>query len=312
MTAASAPNEFVFSVVVATFNRRDDLFRLLNSLKQQTTPADQFEIIVACDGSTDGTIEMVRQFQALCGNLRLLELSNRGPAAARNAAAREARGQYLAFTDDDCVAAPDWLAQILEAFRDTDTVAIQGRTTTDRAGRSPLTHEIEILRDATKTVPTCNAAYVRSVFEAAGGFDENFPFAHDEDTDLAWRVEDFGKIRYVPAVHINHPPRRDTFWKRARWVRVWQSDFLLFQKNPVKYRRYIGRSPWWTIYWTVFVVHQFRFARSCFRYVVVSFRPTYFFQGIALLFARWGGLIWYLPAFRRAHMLYSTRTDKSV
>jgi GT2 family glycosyltransferase len=300
------------SVVVPTFNRRDDLLRLLESLWQQTLSRDQFEVIVACDGSNDGTIEMVRQCQIRTWNLRLLELPNRGPATARNSGAKAALGRYLAFTDDDCVVAPDWLVQILEAFQATGAVAIQGRTTTNRASRTPLTHEIEVLEPRTTTVPTCNAAYLKSVFDAAGGFDEHFPFPHDEDTDLAWRVEDLGAIVFASAVHVLHPPRRDTFWKRARWVRMWQSDFLLYQKNPVKYKRYIGPSPWWTIYWTVFVMHQLRFARSCFRFVIISFQPQCFLQGLTLLVARWFGLIWYFPEYFRAQKTCRARPETAA
>ena len=298
------------SVVIPTFNRCDDLRRLLESLWQQTLPHSRFEVIVVSDGSTDGTAEMVRCLQSRSWSLTLLEQRNRGPAAARNAGARRARSGYIAFTDDDCMAAPDWLHQILAAFRRTDAVGLQGRTTTDRETRTPLTHEIEVLRPWTSTVPTCNAAFVRSTFEKAGGFDEAFPFAHNEDADLAWRVEDLGVIAYVPEVHVIHPPRRDTFVKRARAVRVFQSDFLLYYKNPDKYKRYIGRSPWWTIYWTVFVTHQLGFARFCCRYLVRSFRPQHFFKGIALLFARWFALLWYLPAYRRAEAFYRAKAIK--
>jgi glycosyltransferase involved in cell wall biosynthesis len=292
------------SVVVPTFNRREDLRRLLESLAQQTLAPNRFEVIVVSDGSTDGTDVLVRQFQNRPWNLTLLEQANRGPAAARNAGARIARGRYIAFTDDDCAAAPDWLEQVLQAFGRTGAAALQGRTTTDRVTRTPLTHEIEVLRPWTSTVPTCNAAFVKATFDAAGGFDEAFPFAHNEDADLAWRIEELGPIVYAPEVHVIHPPRRDTFLKRARSVRVFQSDFLLYYKNPAKYRRYIGRSPWWTIYWTVFVSQQLWFARFCCRYLIRSFRPQHFVKGMALLVARWFALIWYLPAYRRAQVFY--------
>jgi GT2 family glycosyltransferase len=301
------PESGNISVVVPTFNRKQDLARLLESLWQQTVGKDQFEVIVANDGSQDGTDDVVRGFQDRPWRLTMLQLANRGPAAARNAGARKASGRYIAFTDDDCVAAPDWLERIRAAFERTGAVAIQGRTTTHRGEQTPLTHEIEVLGSWTSTVPTCNAAYDRQTFTSAGGFDESFPFAHNEDTDLAWRVAELGTIAFAPEVHIIHPPRQDGFLKRAKYVRIFQSDFLLYQKDPAKYRRYISRSPWWTIYWTVFVLHQMRFARTCCRYLVRSFQPRHFLVGIALLVARWIGLLWYFPAYWRAAAMYRSR-----
>ena len=207
----------------------------MESLARQTLPQADFEVIVVSDGSSDGTIEMLQGFKSRFQNLAVLELKNRGPGAARNAGARKASGRSVAFTDDDCLPATDWLEQILKAFERTGAAAIQGTTTTDRAARTPLTHQVEVLGPMLTSVPTCNAAYLKEAFDAAGGFDESFRFAHDEDADLAWRVEELGRIVFAPEVRVVHPPRRDGFWKRARWLRGLESDFLLFYKNPVKY-----------------------------------------------------------------------------
>lgn len=292
------------SVVTPTFNRREELQRLLESLWNQTLNKETFEVIIACDGSTDGTIEMVKGFQRRAWNLTLLELRNGGPAAARNAGAKVAKGAYIAFTDDDCVATEAWLQAILDTFDKTGAVGLQGRTTTIRDQRTPLTHQIEVLRPWPSTVPTCNAAYTRSVFEAVGGFDESFPFPHNEDADLAWRVQNVGPISYVTEMHIIHPPRPDPFLKHARAVKMLQSDFLLFYKDPGNYKRYISRDPWWTIYWAAFVVHQASFARACVADFLGSMRPRYLFQGLGLIVARWFYLIYYFPMYRQAERRY--------
>jgi GT2 family glycosyltransferase len=250
---------------------------------------------------------MVSQFKNRFQDLEILDLENRGPGAARNAGTRVARGRYLAFTDDDCLAAPDWLQQLVQAFERTGAVGIQGRTTTDRLARSPLTHQIEILKPCLTSMPTCNAAYLKSAFDTVGGFDETFTFAHDEDADLAWRVEDLGKLVFVPEVHIIHPPRQDKFMKRAHWVRGLESEFLLFCKNPDKYRKYVGRSPWWTIYWRVFVVGQLQLLMSCGKYLLKPFRPYYFLVGTALVVVRWFDLIRFLPGYWRAQSFYRSK-----
>jgi GT2 family glycosyltransferase len=296
----SPSNSLVVSVVVATFNRRESLRQLLESLAQQTLSPTLFEVVIASDGSTDGTAELVRGLSLSRKNLKLLELKNRGPGAARNAGARAARGRYLAFTDDDCLASEDWLEQLLLVFERTGAVGVQGRTTTDRAARTPLTHEIEVLSSWLAAMPTCNAAYRKDVFERVGGFDESFPFAHNEDADLAWRVEDVGKTVFAPEVHVVHPPRRDRFSKHARWVRFLASEFLLYYKNPGKYRKYISPSPWWTIYGKVFVIGQFHLAKSSCKYLFKPFRPDYFIVALGLLLARWFNLIRFFPEYCKA------------
>ena len=231
------PSDAEILVVVATFNRRDSLKRLLSSLFEQTLSPARFEVIIVSDGSTDGSADLVRELGSSRENLELLELKNRGPGAARNAGAHAARGRYLAFTDDDCVASRDWLEQFLIVFERTGAVGVQGRTTTDRLARTPLTHEMEVLSPWLAAMPTCNAAYLKDAFDVAGGFDEAFPFAHNEDADLAWRVAEVGKTVFAPEVHVMHPPRSDRFSKRARWVRFLESEFLLYYKNQEKYRK---------------------------------------------------------------------------
>lgn len=306
-SAGSHPMSLKISVVVATYNRRESLGHLLESLAKQTLSPADFEVIIVSDGSTDRTVELVREFGMSRMNLRLLEQENRGPGAARNAGARAARGRYLAFTDDDCLASEDWLEQLLVVFEVTGAAGVQGKTTTDRLARTPLTHEVEVLSPWLAVMPTCNAGYCKDAFDRVGGFDESFPFAHSEDADLAWRVEDVGKTVFAPEVHVIHPPRRDGFFKRARWVRFLESEFLLFFKNPDKYRKYVSSSPWWTIYWKVFVVGQLQWLKSCCKYLLKPFRPYYFFVGIALVVVRWFNLIRFLPGYWRAQYLYRSR-----
>lgn len=295
------------SVVVPTFNRQRELHRLLESLWQQTLSRSRFEVIVANDGSTDGTVELVRQLQTRPWNLQLLQLINRGPAAARNSGAQVARGVYIAFTDDDCVASPDWLLQILEEFQRTGSVALQGRTTTDRLARTPLTHQVEVLSYWPAALPTCNAAYRKDVFDRVGGFDVGFRFPHNEDADLAWRVEEMGRIVFAAAVHVIHPPRRDRFWKRARWVRYLESDFYLYYKNSYKYRNYISPSPWWTIYWKFCFLDQIELAKLSLKCLLGPFRPGQFLAGIGLILARWFNLIRFLPNYWNAQSLYRAK-----
>ncbi len=291
------------SVIVPTHNRRGLLERLLQSLFRQTLSPDRFEIVVASDGSTDGTAEMVKALQKTHENLMFMEQQNQGPATARNAASRAARGKYLAFTDDDCIAADDWLEKLVKVFERSNAVAIQGRTSTVRSERTPLTIEVENERGM-HGVPTCNAAYRKDVFHTAGGFDESFPFPHNEDADLAWRAEELGPIVFAPEVHVIHPPRRETLLRRARWVRYLQSDFLLFARHPEAYRRRCTASPWLTIYRQAFVFAQLGDLKSSVKYLIRPFKPRCFFEGIGLVLVRGWNLIRFFPDYCRASRRY--------
>ncbi len=78
--------------MIPTYNRREILARTLPTVFRQDFPADQCEIVIVVDGSTDGTAEMLRSLEPPCA-LRILEQPNRWRAAARNAGWRAARGE---------------------------------------------------------------------------------------------------------------------------------------------------------------------------------------------------------------------------
>src|SRR4051795_13441021 len=100
------------SVVIATHDRPQRLKRALRALREQTLPADQFEVIVVDDGSGPDTQQLLEREQAAGGlQLRVERRSPAGgPARARNAGWRTAGAPLVAFTDDDCEPGPAWLA----------------------------------------------------------------------------------------------------------------------------------------------------------------------------------------------------------
>src|SRR6185503_18201935 len=102
------------SIVIASHNRRELLRRCLGSLCAQSADPATFEVIVADDGSGDGTAAMVAGFEAPFA-LRCLRLEKGGKSAATNAAISAARGHACLFLDDDIVAEPELVAGHLEA-----------------------------------------------------------------------------------------------------------------------------------------------------------------------------------------------------
>src|SRR3990167_6441414 len=118
------------SVVVATYNRDHLITRALTALVSQNLPKDFFEIIVVNDGSSDKTEEKVKNFieQNASTLITLITLEkNLGSSFARNAGILSSGGEFIAITDDDCIAPPEWLYQFLSAFEtNKECIAVGG------------------------------------------------------------------------------------------------------------------------------------------------------------------------------------------
>ncbi len=93
------------SLVIPAYNGASTLSALLDSVEAQDLPADQFEVILVDDGSTDRSADVARRYP----RLQLMTQENRGPGAARNCGTRAAEGDIIAYTDADCILPPDWL-----------------------------------------------------------------------------------------------------------------------------------------------------------------------------------------------------------
>lgn len=104
------------SVLIPTFNRREQLVSALQSVLRQTRTVD--EIVVVDDGSTDGTREMLDDFTQQYADIPVLVIhqENRGPSAARNAGIKAASGELIAFLDDDDVWFPEKTERQLSIF----------------------------------------------------------------------------------------------------------------------------------------------------------------------------------------------------
>ena len=121
------------SVIVATRNRETLLVRTLEALAAQSWPADRCEVIVADNGSTDGTrnaVDLAARRRSV-GAVRYLYVAQPGKSHAVNGALSLARGDVLAFTDDDVQPAPDWLAQLARVFENPDVDFAAGRILPD-------------------------------------------------------------------------------------------------------------------------------------------------------------------------------------
>jgi glycosyltransferase involved in cell wall biosynthesis len=118
---------FLFSVIIPTYNRLNEISELLLSLNEQVFPQERFEVLVVDDGSTDGTDAFIQNFSQDSGlNIRFLRQDHKGPGTARNLGMEHAAGKYLLFIDSDCIAHPRWLQAYADEVEKRDVAGFGG------------------------------------------------------------------------------------------------------------------------------------------------------------------------------------------
>ena len=184
------------SVVVPTFGRPDALRRCLRALARQEYPHDRYDVVVVDDGSPVPPREVVGSVESPL-RTRLVCQPHRGPAAARNKGAAQARGEFLAFTDDDCMPSEQWLPSLASALGQYPGAAVAGSTINalpDNAFASGAQSLIDYLYGYYNASPADgrfltanNVALPAAAFREIGGFDATFASAGGEDRDFCDR-----------------------------------------------------------------------------------------------------------------------------
>jgi glycosyltransferase involved in cell wall biosynthesis len=178
----------LISVVVPVLNGMPWVEHQLRALAAQQIEV-AWEVVVADNGSDDGTRSCVMRWSERYSRIHLVDASaRRGEAAAKNVGVRSARGRFLAFCDADDVVRPGWLASMLAALVDADLVAgMFDFSVLDGGPKSvpvpPATRQLGFLPFGLGA----NLAVRREVFEAVHGFCEELPT--EDDVDLCWRLQ---------------------------------------------------------------------------------------------------------------------------
>lgn len=224
------------SVIVPSHGRLLRLWWLLNALELQRGDVG-FEVIVVHDYVAEEAATLARHSLAEKGILRLIGIppGTGNPARQRNIGWRAAEADLIAFTDDDCRPDQGWLAGLMRA-RDGEATIVQGTTKPD-----PLEillygaphHRTLQIKPPNYFLQTCNIAYPRTLLERLGGFDEAFPTAAGEDTDLGLRAREAGAtVVAAEDAHVFHAV--ESFWLGAavRSSRKWQHLPYIVRKHP--------------------------------------------------------------------------------
>jgi GT2 family glycosyltransferase len=205
---------YLFSIIIPTYNRPERLLNCLESLTKLDYPRADFEVVVVDDGSKMSLEPVVTAVKDKL-NLTFVRQNNKGPAAARNAGASKAQGQYLVFTDDDCAPASDWLCKLAAKFSTNPDVMIGGYTV-NALKENLYSIASQILIDylyeyynSNSVQPSFfasnNIALRAETFSLLGGFDTSFPLAAAEDREFCdrWLHQGY-KMVYAPEVQVYH------------------------------------------------------------------------------------------------------------
>jgi glycosyltransferase involved in cell wall biosynthesis len=227
------------SVIVCTRNGASTLRRCLEGIAELRYP--RYEVIVVDDGSTDGSAKIASEF-----DVRVISIEQSGLSAARNVGLAAARGEIVAYLDDDAWPDPDWLRFLVLAFRTSSHAAVGGPNLPPAddgsvaacVANSPGGPTHVLLSDSeAEHIPGCNMAYRRAALERIGGFDPQFLTAGD-DVDVCWRLQDAGETLGFHAAAVVWHRRRDSV--RAYWrqqVGYGGAEALLERKWPDRYNR---------------------------------------------------------------------------
>ncbi|HKQ33568.1 MAG TPA: glycosyltransferase [Thermodesulfobacteriota bacterium] len=216
--------EPVFTIVIPTFGRPKQLKECLDSMSELSYSGEGFEVIVVDDGSKTSLDEIVGAFRKKI-NVKLIRQDHAGPAAARNRGGNESAGRYLAFTDDDCKPAKDWLSILEAALESNPEILVAGRTINDLP-ENPYSTTSQLIADFlysyynsdnARFLTSNNMAVAKNQFLKVGGFDISFPLAAAEDREFCDRYLFHGyKTLYVPEAVVRHahPLTLGTFWRQ--------------------------------------------------------------------------------------------------
>lgn len=232
------------SVVVPTYRRPALLKRCLDALLAQTLHPSLYEIVVADDAPEEAVRELVEleRTRARCALRYVAVHDTQGAAGARNAGWHAARGEIVAFTDDDTVPDRNWLLTGLRALADGAS-AVTGRVEMPLPER-PTDYEKDAAGLTRAEFVTANCFVRREVLERIGGFDERFTSAWREDSDLHFRLLEAGcRIEHAPDALVVHPVREAGFGVSLAQQRKVVFDALLYRKHPSLYRQRIRRVP---------------------------------------------------------------------
>ena len=261
MDAAASAAFPLVSILIVTHNSAEFINPCLDSIFRHTS-YPRYEIIVVDNNSTDGTVELLRNFADRDGRIKLTcSRQNDGFARANNIAARQSEGEYLIFLNADTMVTKGWIGRLLGAVRRDPSVGQAGPVTNwagnemridvdysnprqlaEFASRRAQEHHAEVMD--VPVAPLFCALVPRSVWRRVGELDETFGIGMFEDDDFSLRVRSAGfRVVSVEDCFVHHFGQ-GSFNKldRAAYARLFEVNKRSFEEKwgkawvPHRYR----------------------------------------------------------------------------
>jgi glycosyltransferase involved in cell wall biosynthesis len=235
------------SVVVVCYNEEKKIAECIQSIVEQSYPADSVQLIIVDNESTDGTRDIIRSFTKDYRHIQLVTNPERNIAKSRNMGILASRHEKIAFLDADCIAPPDWLYHLATGWmlygQTTRSLAAVGGSNRPPIDKSRFYRALDAFLDsylgshgsvqgrhfqADKRVPhlpTVNVMYDKAILQRVGGFDAGCGNI-GEDQDLSFRLQDHGYgLMYLHRAFVLHR-MRDHWW-------AWLKNMILYGKGRI-------------------------------------------------------------------------------
>jgi len=237
------------SVVVNTKDRHSNLCKAVESLRKLDYPRELYEVVVVEEGDEPMPLEGV--------NYVFLPRRNLGIGYAHNTGVRNAQGEIIAFTDDDCLHDPSWLREIVAGFKNPEVAGVAGATFTQEdsaigicedmlgfpGGGHRRYHQSRGQTSETNLLSTCNCAYRRKVFDRLSFKEDSYGRLGADDCQMGEAVARDHKCLYVPSAVVYHKSR-GSLRRIVTWFTRRRINELLFEETATgrkNYRSFLTR-----------------------------------------------------------------------
>jgi GT2 family glycosyltransferase len=196
-------NEIVISIIIPTYNRRCELLICLDALMKQVRISENLQIVVSDDSNN---LNLSKEIALTYPDIEYQIGPHKGPAANRNSAAKNAKGQWLIFLDDDCIPSENWFKNYNKEIHQTKGTVLEGKTIVNRP--TERYDEVAPINLDGGKLWSCNFAIQKNLFLSLGGFDEGFLYTTMEDVDFKDRVKQQTQIAFIAESVVVHPWRK--------------------------------------------------------------------------------------------------------
>jgi len=235
-----ASDKLRFSLVIPTYESPVNLDKCLRAVLAQSTKSHSLEIIVVNDGSKDG-LEGYDEITKRYPELVYLFFKHSGPAAARNAGIKYAKGDIILFLDDDSLVTDGWLNANIKAWQEfPDSAGIGGFVKSTKKDNIYCRTNCYLFNwylkqsasDNTSIfLNTCNAGYKKPFLDRIGGFDESFKNPSGEDRDINIRIHRIsGNLRLDDRINVYHNRDINLIGFLKKHFDYGKAAFLLYSK----------------------------------------------------------------------------------